>query len=78
VDSVPLLAGTSAAAGGAEASGGALLGTAEAEALDAEADGALFSSATAVRGGGAAQPVSPLDAGGAPPTISAVASIAHG
>jgi len=47
-------------------------------ALAASAGKGALASGTGERGGGAAQPVNPGDAGGAPPTISTVATIAHG
>ncbi|HEY0302923.1 MAG TPA: hypothetical protein VGC36_16365 [Rhizomicrobium sp.] len=70
--------GVSAAAGEEEATNAGLLGTAEAEELNAGSGEVALASATTGRGGGAAQPVSPDDAGGAPPTISTVAITAHG
>jgi len=47
-------------------------------ALAASTGSGALASGTGERGGGAAQPVSPGDAGGAPPTIKTVATIAHG
>ena len=68
--------GAAAIAGGVAGASTAL--GAAAEASEAEGGSAALASASGARGGGAAQPVSPEDAGGAPPTISTVATNAHG
>jgi len=62
----------------AEATAGLLGKRSEAGALEAWGGSEALASGAAARGGGAAQPVSPGDAGGAPPTISAVITTAHG
>ena len=70
------LPGTATSDGGV-ADESAALGS-SAAVSDVEAGVAAPVSATGERAGGAAQPVSPGDAGGAPPTISIVATTAHG
>jgi len=62
----------------ADATGAALEDAAGAEVLATSAGGVELASGSGERGGGAAQPVRPGDAGGAPPTINTVARTAHG
>jgi hypothetical protein len=62
----------------ADANGAALSRPAGAEELEAKDGEAGLASCAGERGGGAAQPVRPGDAGGAPPTINTVASTANG
>ncbi len=57
--------------GASEAAGAAVADGAEATGFGA------FATSSGLRGGGAAHPVSPDEAGGAPPTTNTVASAAY-
>jgi hypothetical protein len=63
---------------GADPIGAALCEPTGAEELETSDGEVELASCAGDRGGGAAQPVSPGDAGGAPPTINTVATTANG